>query len=76
MACKSADCGQCRYCLDKKKFGGHNRLKQSCVHRRCNGYNTSSSVDEHEQPPPTHSEVQETINTLNELAAPFHSMFV
>jgi len=71
-ACKSVDCGQCRYCLDKK-FGGHNRLKQCCIHRQCNSYNTSSSVDK--QPPPTHSEFQDTLNTLIELAGPFHSMF-
>ncbi|XP_065917927.1 CXXC-type zinc finger protein 1-like [Dysidea avara] len=34
-ACTKADCGKCRYCLDKKKFGGKERLKQCCVHRKC-----------------------------------------
>ena len=25
----------CRYCKDKTKFGGQNRLRQKCLHRRC-----------------------------------------
>ncbi|XP_066963411.1 uncharacterized protein [Macrobrachium rosenbergii] len=29
------DCGQCRFCRDKAKFGGPNRLKQVCVYKRC-----------------------------------------
>ena len=29
------DCGKCRYCKDKTKFGGQNRLRQKCLHRRC-----------------------------------------
>jgi len=45
-----------RYYLDK--FGGHNQLKQCCILRQCNSYNTSSSVGK--QTPPTHSEVQDT----------------
>jgi len=32
---KNDDCGQCRYCRDKTKFGGQNRLRQKCLHRRC-----------------------------------------
>ena len=24
------DCGSCRYCLDKQKFGGQHRLRQKC----------------------------------------------
>ncbi|XP_065883907.1 lysine-specific demethylase 2B-like isoform X4 [Dysidea avara] len=34
-ACTKADCGKCHYCLDKKKFGGKERLKQRCIHRKC-----------------------------------------
>lgn len=34
-ACGRADCGACRYCLDKKKFGGKDHLKQRCTQRRC-----------------------------------------
>ena len=33
--CTAADCGSCKYCRDKKKFGGPDRLKQSCVKRVC-----------------------------------------
>ncbi|RXG58047.1 CXXC-type zinc finger protein 1 [Armadillidium vulgare] len=29
------DCGNCRFCRDKAKFGGPNRLKQVCVYKRC-----------------------------------------
>jgi len=32
---KNDDCGSCRYCRDKTKFGGQNRLRQKCLHRRC-----------------------------------------
>ena len=28
---RTPDCGQCKYCLDKKKFGGQDRLKQRCI---------------------------------------------
>ena len=33
-ACLRNDCGQCRYCLDKPKFGGRGTLKQCCIERR------------------------------------------
>ena len=33
--CLAPDCGECMYCLDKPKFGGPNRRKNACVHRRC-----------------------------------------
>ena len=36
--CKVKDCGVCRHCLDKKKFGGPNRLKQCCIHKKCAEY--------------------------------------
>jgi len=32
---KNDDCGRCRYCQDKTKFGGQNRLRQKCLYRRC-----------------------------------------
>ena len=32
---KNDDCGKCRYCKDKTKFGEQNRLRQKCLHRRC-----------------------------------------
>lgn len=33
--CRAQDCGQCTYCLDKKKFGGQNVIKQACKFRVC-----------------------------------------
>lgn len=33
--CQAQDCGACKMCLDKPKFGGKGRLKQCCVKRRC-----------------------------------------
>ena len=33
--CRAQDCGQCSYCLDKKKFGGSNVIKQACKYRIC-----------------------------------------
>lgn len=29
------DCGKCKYCKDKPKFGGPNRLKKKCEIRKC-----------------------------------------
>ena len=33
--CIKPDCGVCMYCKDKSKFGGHNILKQKCIHKKC-----------------------------------------
>ncbi|KAK3581005.1 hypothetical protein CHS0354_013899 [Potamilus streckersoni] len=33
--CLALDCGTCRHCQDKPKFGGPGLLKQACVERRC-----------------------------------------
>ncbi|RWS16317.1 Lysine-specific demethylase 2B-like protein [Dinothrombium tinctorium] len=34
-ACLRADCGECHFCKDMKKFGGPGRMKQSCIARQC-----------------------------------------
>ena len=34
-SCKRSDCRKCRFCKDKPRFGGENRLKQKCIMRRC-----------------------------------------
>ncbi len=34
-ACICEDCGKCRFCLDKPKFGDKGKLKQCCYERRC-----------------------------------------
>ena len=33
--CKAEDCGMCKFCRDKKKFGGENKLRQKCIEKRC-----------------------------------------
>ena len=33
--CKKEDCGTCKSCKDKRKFGGSGLSKQSCIHRKC-----------------------------------------
>ena len=33
--CRAEDCGTCDNCLDKPKFGGPNKKKQTCVNRKC-----------------------------------------
>ena len=34
-SCKRKDCGKCRNCLDKVKFGGAGIKKQACIMRKC-----------------------------------------
>ena len=33
--CIREDCGECKYCEDKPKFGGPSKLRQKCIERRC-----------------------------------------
>ena len=33
--CQAEDCGTCNNCLDKPKFGGPNKKKQTCINRKC-----------------------------------------
>ena len=32
---RDSDCGECKYCIDKVKFGGPGRQKQACILRKC-----------------------------------------
>ena len=34
-ACESPDCLQCRWCRDKRKYGGLGKLNKRCITRRC-----------------------------------------
>ena len=34
-ACMLSDCGVCKFCLDKRKFGGPGKLKKRCELRTC-----------------------------------------
>jgi len=36
--CMREDCGACLHCLDKSKFGGKDRLRQKCIHRKCENF--------------------------------------
>ncbi|KAG5451025.1 CXXC-type zinc finger protein 1 [Clonorchis sinensis] len=38
---RQEDCGQCDYCLDRRKFGGPNRMRQKCRLRQCVGSSSS-----------------------------------
>merc|ERR1712025_247688 len=33
--CLTPNCSVCKYCLDKPKFGGENKLRRRCVERKC-----------------------------------------
>ena len=33
--CLAGNCGSCRYCSDKFKFGGENTLRKRCIKRNC-----------------------------------------
>ena len=33
--CMATDCGLCKFCYDKPKFGGEGKKKQSCLKRKC-----------------------------------------
>ncbi|GFO20575.1 cxxc-type Zinc finger protein 1 [Plakobranchus ocellatus] len=43
---RSDDCGRCDYCKDMKKFGGSNKLKQTCRLRQCTSYGSVTSMSE------------------------------
>ena len=33
--CMATDCGLCKFCYDKPKFGGEGKKNQSCLKRKC-----------------------------------------
>ena len=35
QTCKLPDCGHCKYCLDKSKNGGANKLRKRCENKPC-----------------------------------------
>ena len=46
--CFAVECGICKYCLDKPKFGGNGVLRQSCINKKCHNM-TSTSQGEYVQ---------------------------
>ena len=43
--CSSSDCGQCKYCIDKPKFGGPGKKRQRCEKRSC--LNSDGGISQH-----------------------------
>ena len=41
--CLTSDCGKCKHCQDKKKFGGPGKLKKACLKRECHGMSQITS---------------------------------
>ena len=35
LACTMEDCGACRFCLDKRKFGGPGKMNKRCREKKC-----------------------------------------
>ena len=44
-ACKNDDCMNCKWCHDKKKYGGPGRLNKRCITRRCTNPRIVETVD-------------------------------
>ena len=42
--CLAPDCGICRFCQDKKKFGGEGKLKQKCKFKTCSAQIQSKNL--------------------------------
>ena len=43
--CRSDDCDQCKYCMDKPRNGGANTQRQKCVVKRCTGSPFDKSIE-------------------------------
>ncbi|RUS84877.1 hypothetical protein EGW08_007346 [Elysia chlorotica] len=57
---RNEDCGRCDYCKDMKKFGGSNKLKQTCRMRQCTSYSNKSRSR-------GHAEVDDALETDDEV---------
>ena len=44
-ACNNKDCMKCKWCHDKKKYGGPGRLNKRCITRRCTNPKIVETVD-------------------------------
>ena len=45
LGSSSSDCGQCKYCIDKPKFGGPGKKKQCCERKCC--LNSTGKITQH-----------------------------
>ena len=50
--CTRPECGECKYCKDKPKYGGPGRLKQCCDRKKCQGLITHDGNSSQNQKPP------------------------
>jgi len=46
--CKRDDCGTCKACIDKPKFGGPNKMKQKCYRKICHHMTKVKPSDKNE----------------------------
>lgn len=44
QGCTTPDCAICKFCKDKKKFGGPGKLKKCCIKRNCTGIPSTTSI--------------------------------
>ena len=45
-ACQKPDCGNCAHCLDKRKFGGPDKIRQACILRqKCEEWFVTEVID-------------------------------
>ncbi len=47
FGCKAEDCRECKFCVDKPKYGGPGKLKQVCKRRKC--VQASQNLDKKQQ---------------------------
>ena len=59
--CRAPDCGECVFCLDKRKFGGPNKKRHACAERKCLKMNlTTTKVS------PAQSDEESRVETTEE----------
>jgi len=63
-ACLRDDCGQCRNCFDKPKFGGKNTIKKKCEKRTCLNLEKDKQEEVVEE---VHNDLCETCGEAGEL---------
>lgn len=65
--CTSTDCGSCRFCLDKPKFGGPGKKKKPCLQRICSEMQVGNQHSKQLLSPtaePTRAPLQELTNPI------------
>ena len=65
--CLAVDCGTCKFCLDKPKFGGANRLRQKCERKVCE---VQEEARLQKGVSPRNPRVKTQVDTINECLVP------